>query len=163
MQSLSDSKSARKKAKARKVKRKANARFQAKIAGKKTKPLSRKRTVSQMDKIFSILIRTRDRLANNGLCVFGCGRPIECAFHFVTRSKYSTRWDETNTVGSCMSDNYTMEFNPHPYIHWYIKKYGVEAYENLVERSNKIAKFSTSDLREMLEHLKGQLAVAQTT
>ena len=89
---------------ARKTRRKANAKFQAKISGKKKKP-NRKRIVAQLDKIFSLFIRIRDKRENGGLCVFGCGRPIQCVFHFITRTKHIVRWDTDHAVGSCAADN----------------------------------------------------------
>ena len=118
----------------------------------------RKRLVAQLDNIFSLVVRKRDSKLNFGRCVFGCGRPIQCVFHFVTRSKYILRWDLRNGVGSCYAQNYENEFNPHPYIQWYRKKYGDKAYDELVGSSNKIAKFSDSDLLEIKAGLESALS-----
>lgn len=116
----------------------------------RTKKSARKRLVALLDKKFSELIRLRDSRLTGGRCVFSCGQEIQCAFHFISRSKYATRWSEDNAVGSCTSCNYTMEFDPHPFVLWYIKKNGEKAYEALVRRSHVVAGFSTSDLEMML-------------
>ena len=88
--------------------------------------------------------------------MFGCGG-IECVFHIITRSRYAVRWDLENGVGSCFKANYLNEMNPHPYIDWFIKNRGLEAYENLVRRSKRIAKYSNSDLLEIKESLEKKL------
>ena len=116
---------------------------------KKKKKRSRKSLVKELDKVFSLFIRERD-FKDIGGCHLGCG-PIECCSHLITRSKHSVRWDERNAYGSCMSSNFQHEFNPHIYTSWYIKKHGLSAYEKLLLDSNKIAKFSNSDLEAMIE------------
>ena len=119
---------------------------------------ARRRLIDTLDTLFSLYIRLRDKAEFKGMCVFGCGRPIECCFHIVTRGKYSVRWDERNAVGSCMIDNYKMEFNPHPFITWYIKRVGVEAYEALVRDSNRIPKHTHEDLRQLAAEIRAMTA-----
>jgi hypothetical protein len=114
--------------------------------------------VQKLDKLYSLVIRARDSKITGGLCVFGCGRPIQCAFHFVTRAKYIVRWDLQNAVGSCYAQNYENEFNPHPYIQWYRKNYGDKVYDDLIARSNKIAKFSNTELLEIKARLESELS-----
>lgn len=101
----------------------------------------RKRMVDTLDTLFSIYIRTRDKRTTGGRCVFGCGKMIECVFHFVTRSKHSVRWDERNGVGSCSGCNLRYEYDPHFAVRWYLEKNGHEAYDALVRDGNRIAKF----------------------
>lgn len=130
---------------------------------RKRKPkTARKRLVSELDRQFSLFIRKRDSLQTGGACRFRrelfCAGPIECCFHFITRSKHSVRWDERNAVGSCRGCNFTMEFNPHPYINWYISKYGLVAYEALFRDSNKIAKFENGQLEDMIEVFKNKIS-----
>ena len=106
--------------------------------------------VDKLDKQFSLLVRAISK-REFAVCPFCHIRQIECCFHFVTRAKHSVRWDLTNAVGSCHSCNYTMEYNPHPFVSWYIKRNGLDAYENLILRSNKIAKFGIGDLEDILQ------------
>lgn len=122
-------------------------------AGKPKLP-ARSKLVKALDRVFSLLIRSRDRKETGGKCVFGCGREIEHCFHFVTRSKHSVRWHFLNAAGSCSACNYQNEFNPHPFISWYIKKYGLEAYDSLLAKSNKIAAYSRTDLAAKLSGLE---------
>lgn len=117
--------------------------------------MTRKALVKALDKEFSLFIRKRDQDVRGGLCVFpGCPKPIQNCFHIITRAKYSVRWDPANAVASCTGCNMSMEYNPNPYILWYIARNGLPAYEDLVRRSNIITKKSNSDLEEMLEEFR---------
>ena len=116
--------------------------------------ITRKGRVRKADKAFSVYIRQRDH-ALVGHCTF-CPKPIECCFHFVTRSKYATRWDPANCVGSCFGCNYLYESNPHQFINWYIKKHGLEGYQDLIRRSHEITKFSDDDLLDIEKKFGGK-------
>ena len=115
----------------------------------------RRKLVSDLDKIFSLYIRARDN-RDRGHCFF-CEKPIEHNFHFITRAKYATRWDEVNCIGSCAGCNYAMEWNPHPYIQWFIRHFSLDTYEALILKSNQIAKLSSEELAEMVERYRGKL------
>ena len=116
------------------------------------KKTPRKKLVATLDKLFSLAVRAKAE-KNYGGCFFD-GKPIEHCFHFVTRSKHSVRWDFTNAEGSCAGCNFRMEFDPHPYIQWYIRKHGLPAYEDLIRRSNERAGFSLADLEKRVAELK---------
>ena len=111
--------------------------------------LSRSGLVAKCDMLFSLATRLRDKKIYNGMCPFCGNNPIQCSFHFVTRAKYSTRWDFTNAVGACKGCNFHMEFNANPYILWYIKTCGERRYESLVRRSDQLSRFSCQDLRDL--------------
>jgi hypothetical protein len=110
----------------------------------------RKKLVKTLDKVFSLYIRKRDSIENDGKCVF-CRKPIQHCFHFITRAKYATRWNEINAVGSCAGCNFENEFNPHKFIQWFLKKYGLKMYEDLIYESNLVHKFEPDDLSHMIE------------
>lgn len=118
------------------------------------KPKKRKRSlfVKDTDNAMSVYIRLKT-LKEYGKCPF-CGKPIECNFHFITRSCYATRWDEDNCIGSCMGCNLKMEYDPSEFILWYIHKYGLDAYENLVRKSKTVVKFHDFDLIAMKERFE---------
>lgn len=141
---------------ARKAKReeKAKTLWAHKKAEKKKKKPGRKKVIRLLDAAFSNTVRA-ETIAEYGLCPFNCGRAIEHCFHFVTRAKYSVRWDRRNAVGSCAGCNYRYEFDPHFAITWYIDRFGLSAYEELIADGNKIAKLSTQDLRDKLEVMRG--------
>ena len=115
----------------------------------KKKKSARRILVTKLDTAFSLYTRERD-LKAVGHCAFCC-KPIEHCFHFVTRANHKTRWKELNAVGSCAGCNYRMEFDPHPFITWFINKHGVETYQALVLESHGIAKYSLDDLEGMLK------------
>src|SRR3990167_8408797 len=112
----------------------------------KKKRSPRKVLVAKLDALFSIFIRIRDKRIFGGMCPFCNKRPIECCFHFITRSKYIVRWYENNAVGSCHGCNFNNEFNPALYIQWYINNRGKDAFDALVLVSHQIAKFSNDEL-----------------
>ncbi len=101
---------------------------------------SRKSLVRKADTAFSLHIRALYPTS------FFSGKPSECCFHIVTRSKHSVRWALDNAVGSTMGENYEMEFNPHKFISILIQKRGLPWYENLILRSNEIRKHTRQDL-----------------
>lgn len=104
----------------------------------------RKTLVRKADIAFSLYIRALYPVS------FFSGKPTECCFHIVSRSKHSVRWSLDNAVGATMGENYEMEFNPHKFITILIEKRGLPWYEALVRRSNEIRKHSRADL-EMIE------------
>ena len=113
---------------------------------------NRKRLVSRLDKEFSLVVRALGRRERGNKCAF-CSNPIECCFHYITRSKFKVRWDFDNAEASCMGCNYTMEHNPHPFVRYYIEKYGLDKYTQLEDRSRGPALYSISDLEERLERI----------
>lgn len=134
----------------------------AKRARKPRKARSeRKQLVAQLDTVFSLYIRARDRAKTGGACVLGCGMIEHCA-HLITRAKHSVRWDPRNATGQCAGANLRHEFDPHPYTAWYLRTFGLETYETLVRDSNRVAKFSNDHLREMLSALKSKIEGAPT-
>lgn len=127
------------------------------------KQISRKRLVAQLDKLFSLYIRLRDVRAFCGICPFPHAadeqKPIQCCFHFVTRSKHILRWDERNAVGACHSCNYRYEFDPHFAIQWYMAARGSDAYAELIRDGNRQAKFRNEDLKRIKSGLEKKISV----
>ena len=117
---------------------------------------SKRSLVKKLDKVFSLFIRRRDAIRFNGMCPFCQKKPIECNFHFITRSRYNTRFDEVNCVASCFGCNYRMTFDQGPFIQWFLGRLGMEEYNNLVNRSRQLAKFSIFDLQEMIGRYQGK-------
>ena len=123
----------------------------------KIKKASRKALVAKLDNIFSIYIRLLTKREYGPYCPFCHKQPISCCFHFVTRSKHIVRWDRMNAIGSCFGCNYKNEFNPHPFVQWYLKKYGQDEYDKLLFKSNQIAKFDRSDLEDLYKDIKSRI------
>ena len=118
------------------------------------KKTPRKKAVERLDKAFSKFIRQRD-----GMCVMpDCYKTQNLhAGHLITRCKYSVRWDEENCFAQCAGHNFEHENHPEKFTLWYIKMFGPARYIDLVERSNKIRKFTTVELLAMAEEYENQL------
>ena len=123
----------------------------------KPKLPTRKTLVNKLDALFSIAVRLRDKKRYSGICPLCCLRSIGCVFHWITRSKFSVRWDFSNATGTCASCNFENEYNPDKFRIWYLKTHGQEAYESLVYRSNQLSRFSRSDLMDKIEQIKRYL------
>ncbi len=123
----------------------------AKAVGVKLKKVPkaklRKRLIKALDKAFSLAVR-----AKCSVCTF-CGGPVQHAFHFVTRAKYSVRWDYRNATGSCAGCNYRYEFDPHFAISYYISFHGLPAYEQLIRDGNVLSDHSNDDLQKRLDEI----------
>jgi hypothetical protein len=117
----------------------------------------RKRLVRALDTVFSQYIRKRDE----STC-YTCGRGLnhgltmQCG-HLLTRSCYSTRWDENNAKCQCSGCNITHEFHPETFTLKYIQQHGLPAYEALVYKHKSVAKFSSSDLKILIEYYRAKM------
>lgn len=115
----------------------------------KQKKTPRKKLVRLLDKAVSVYVIKRD-----GRCVqCGTTENLTCG-HLFTRSAYSTRWDLNNCFAQCMSDNYSHEFRPYPFINWYIKTFGKRKLDYLWKKHQEVRKFSNSDLELLLRSIE---------
>jgi 5-methylcytosine-specific restriction endonuclease McrA len=111
---------------------------------KRVKLPSTRKLIRECDRLFSLFIRQRDKS-----CVL-CGSTTNLTNgHLIKRGKKSVRWDEMNCNCLCMGCNYKDNFDHDVYVQWWILKYGVGAYFNLIERSRGILKPS----REFLSNI----------
>ena len=113
----------------------------------------RQRAVNACDTAFSRYIRARD----NWVC-FTCGKVgydrdgvMQCG-HLITRAKYSVRWDEYNAACQCSGCNMRHEYQPEIYTAAWIAEHGVDAYHDMVCKSNQPRKYSVEDIRDLTEH-----------
>lgn len=111
---------------------------------------NRKLLVKKLDSKVSKFIRARDKA-----CVL-CGSVEKLTNgHIFSRVAYSTRWDTTddgNCHCQCWDCNYRHEYDPYPYINWYIKKFGQDKLDELHKRFNTPVKYHSRDLLEMIEN-----------
>lgn len=139
----------------RKTKRQAKAK---EIWAKKPKSWNAAAIKKELDAICSIVVRRRDSKKTGGLCVFNCGRPIQCAFHFIRKSRsLKLRYDLRNIVGSCMACNGYMEHCEGPFWTWYAKTHGIEKMESLQIESHGAANWPRSKFAEIRAFLKKEL------
>jgi 5-methylcytosine-specific restriction endonuclease McrA len=124
------------------------------------KKRSRSSIVKQLDSMFSKFIRNRD--SDGELCTCStCGvqKPIKQmqAGHFMSRSKYSTRWDEENVHAQCAGCNMWKQGQQYLMSIHIDQKYYPGKADELLRKSNGIEKFSDAELIEKTKHYKNLL------
>ena len=118
----------------------------------KHKKSERKQLEDELDRLTSLYVRKRDVF-----CVL-CGKPVECAMHWVKRGKKQLRWDLRNVNGGCDSCNFKDNNWHEPYTAYMIRTYGNDVVLELIELSSaKKWKWSVLDLREMLADMRQRL------
>lgn len=134
------------KVKARKRKRKANARFIARASGKK--PLeSRSKLRSQIWHFTSLIVRRRDSEVAQGRCLVCRRNPIQCAYHIVPAVEGdSTRYDLDNIVGACAACNYREMRWRRRQREVHVRVFGEARMAALEARASKIVKLDRADL-----------------
>jgi hypothetical protein len=117
----------------------------------KPKKSDRKHLVKELDKIVSLIVRKRD--GHCMTCPNPRGLPLTNG-HLITRGKHSVRWDMENCFCQCTGCNMLHESQPEHFTRWFIKKFGIEKYDELYLRSNQIKNFKSWDLLIMLNEFK---------
>ena len=110
---------------------------------------SRKALVKKLDTIFSIYIRRKDAVDDIATCVT-CGKKdhykkLQCG-HFMSRSNYSTRWDENNVGVQCYGCNISRsgeQFKFSLYL-------GNKLSEEMLVKSKQTVKFADVDLIDLI-------------
>lgn len=148
---------------AKKSRRAANTKFQAEAAALATgNPVPKKRAVKQKSKpigqlekilwaVFSLYIRLRDKIKNNGLCFYCEKNPIECAMHRIKRGKRATKYDERNSDGGCHTCNTKDQFWPQEFDAIFIRKKGVQLFLELEEKSRQFCPRTRIGILELTE------------
>lgn len=125
-----------------------------KVKRKRVTPLPK--LIKKADDVFAKWIRVRD-----GHC-YGQEIPGEaqrckghlCNCHLFGRGKKDIRFDEMNCNAGCSFHNQIHDhiMRPQPWIYtgWFLKKYGVEAYNELNDRTNVIKKWTREELEEII-------------
>lgn len=74
--------------------------------------------------------------------------------HLITRGANSTRFDWRNLHTQCRICNNIHEYRPEIYNNWFVNKYGLEEYNQLVYDSRQIKQWKMRELRDLLEEMK---------
>ena len=94
---------------------------------------------------WSRYIRYRD-----GQCVTcGSKTQLQCG-HLITRSKKSIFFDPENCNVQCAKCNIKHEYNPEIYTAWFINRFGLSRYNDLILRGNQTKKWTDEELREII-------------
>lgn len=159
--SREDFKAIKAKQTAKRERRADNAAFQARIAGK-PKPKSKAIRDALMEDCLDLgskFIRLLWAKITGGLCAFGCGRPIQCWFHFVKQSRsLKVRFDPRNIVGACFICNGKMEHSEGWAWAWYVKTYSIDQMNAMLFDSHGRAGFGITHFEAIRKYFKDGIA-----
>lgn len=118
---------------------------------KKKRNPTRKTLVKKLDVIVSKYIRARDKY-----CVV-CGSNERLTNgHVFSRVSYSLRWDirrNGNCHTQCWGCNYRHEFDPYPYMDWYMNNFGKDKLDQLHINWKQPKKFKNFDLEDLYDEI----------
>ena len=123
------------------------------MKGRKKRSLKSLR--AELDRVFSLFIRTRDADENGmGACIT-CGkwRKLE-AGHYVKRRNLAGRWHEMNVAGQCSFCNRWLDGAADEFYFALEKKYGTETAQSIRALKGKTVKLSREDYEQMIERYK---------
>jgi len=125
---------------------------------KRKKLPSIKSLKAKADLTFSKWIRNRDR----NVCFIGksdgrykCKGAIQCG-HLFKRGKMSLRYSEINCHAICSHHNYLDNYEPQHYISAFLKSYGEDQYQWLMEKSKEIKQMKRFDYEEIIKHYENK-------
>lgn len=124
----------------------------------KKKSNERTKLISELDKWFSIYIRTRYASDDGYVQCFTCGKvghwkTMDCG-HYWSRRYYSVRWDEINCQVQCKSCNIFKEGNKPAFERALRRKYGDNVIEQLEIQKSNVMKIDTFTLSLLIEKYK---------
>jgi hypothetical protein len=76
-------------------------------------------------------------------------RGVDQPGHIISRAKIAVRWDLYNVHKQDANDNMLHEYYPEVYTQWFINEFGSEEYDNMVNDSRIITKYSMDDLETL--------------
>jgi len=116
------------------------------------------------------LIKKIDNLVFQIVCLMypGC---VECGTteqpttgHVLSRRSYSTRWDFRNVFRQCWPHNYRAAMTAAGAYHlWYVKRFGVEAFEKLYQDWAKGHKYTRLELQNLVPEFESKLNELQAS
>lgn len=120
----------------------------------------RQLAIRELDRVFSIYIRTRDSIDGLARCVtcnaIDSWKSMHNG-HYISRGKFALRWDEKNCHVQCESCNVTLAGNLKAYKRYVARKYGSEIFLYYQEKLANHEKIQTYEIKEMIELYKGKL------
>lgn len=120
---------------------------------------TRSKLIKKLDVVFSQYIRL-SASDSRGFCTcVTCGKTGHWktggmqAGHFMSRKHYSTRWDENNVKVQCVACNVYRSGEQYKFS----KYLGDNLADSLYYKSQKVTKFTTVELEEMIEYYSAQV------
>lgn len=115
--------------------------------------------INKLDRVFSLLIRTRDNWTCQKCGKF-CPREsssrLDCS-HFHSRRKQSVRYDPKNACAHCFSCHQYLGENPTEFAKWIVAYLGENEASLLEIRANQTTKRNKKDKEELYQDLKAEL------
>ena len=121
----------------------------------------RAKVIERLDKVFSEFIRRRTADDRGFVRCYTCGAEKHWkevhAGHFQSRSKYATRWNETNVQVQCVSCNIFKAGEQYKFGLRLDAELGEGTAEEMMYLSNQSGKFTIEELREMVKTYQAKL------
>ena len=127
---------------------------------KHKKKTPRQKMVRQLDELIREIVFLRDPysvplvykevLKENGAVEYAMNhRGVDQPGHVVSRKNKPVCWDLRNVHKQDANDNLLHEYYPEVYNQWYIKTFGLDSWNDLVNDSRKVWKYSMDDLETL--------------
>lgn len=146
----------------RKREEKAKTLWSGKKRIQKDKPRSHKWLLRELNRVFSLYIRTRDASVDNGRCLICHVRPIGLMYHLVPSNEGAAcRYIEDNVVGACYICNGLEKNYRRRYWLIHVKLFGEEKMMKLDEISQTVLQLKRYDYVRMIDHYAQKLAKLQ--
>jgi len=128
---------------------------------KRRKKSEQQKKVEELDRLWSLVVRTRDNFQCQGKGCPANGNRMHGA-HIWSRGNRSTRWDEDNGITFCFYHHITWAHRqPLEFAEWIKELIGDKMYEELRKKSNEILKVTPQVLEEIKEKLEERLKYYQ--
>lgn len=121
-------------------------------AKRRKKKTSRQLLEKQADVLVREIVLRRDRFCVCPAPKNGHGN-VRTPGHLISRTRRSVRWSLLNTNEQCNSCNYIHEHRPEIYTEWFIRRFGFEMYQIMVETGEKSDKLSIEQLQILCNEL----------
>jgi len=106
------------------------------------------------DRLTAEIVKSRDPLCKLNLT--GCSRYTTDTMHVFGRRNFATRWDTRAIFGGCRECHTFIDTHPEQKKMKFTLLMGKSLYDELEQKSNKVCKLSTSDLKEITKSLHKQ-------
>ena len=134
----------------------------AKTTKPKTKSPTKTRLRKKADSVFSTFIRLRDSnkswVVTCPLCWSKLTRKQAQNMHFIKRSCWFYRYDESNCHAWCYRCNVALNWNYIEYTRWMQKRYGIDYVDNMISKSKKLhTERSKADYQKIIDTYTEQI------
>ncbi len=125
---------------------------------KKKKTETKSQVIKKLDKVFSQYIRLSKSDKNWIWTCYTCWKKDHRKklqnWHFFSRARYNTRWEEYNTEIQCYACNIIRSWNYIVYTKKKLKERWEKLFNEREEYSKQLSKFNIAELREKVEYYK---------